>query len=481
MTRDMYISDRRLYNTLQLALDCLCFELIWAWSIEFRVLLNPLLPAKVNAAASMAWTPPMLLILPLWLALSFRWRLYRTPEQIRCWTLLLWALETSVWMTAVAAVVTFFSREFGHLVSRMFVPTMLLTSVGVLFAGRIVGFGIMALFEKTWGRRAGVALLGNWTKARGLVQRLEAHYPGGIRGIIVPDGALEELGDCPLPVLGTTGQITDVINRERLNRVIVLDASLPSKELTRCTQVLGRMGVALSCVVDIASDPVRLDLSTYSGMPFVEMAPVQFTRGQQIVKRFFDLILSLVSLAVLGPLMLAIAVLIKLTSKGPVLYTSQRVGKGGRYFTFLKFRSMYTDSEHTKVAQANEKGGHIFKMRNDPRVTPVGRVLRRYSLDELPQLINVLRGDMSIVGPRPLPAGDLEPDGMSKQFAAWAEGRSSVHPGLTGLWQISGRSDLGFDDMVRLDLTYIENWSLGLDLKIIVDTPMLVLRGVGAY
>jgi lipopolysaccharide/colanic/teichoic acid biosynthesis glycosyltransferase len=137
--------------------------------------------------------------------------------------------------------------------------------------------------------------------------------------------------------------------------------------------------------------------------------------------------------------------------------------------------------DRTHVAHANEKQGHIFKIKRDPRVTPVGRFIRRYSLDELPQLINVLLGEMSLVGPRPLPAGDLGPDGMSREFADWSEGRSAVYPGITGLWQVNGRSELPFEEMVRLDLQYIREWSLLLDIKIILATPGLVVRGVGAY
>jgi lipopolysaccharide/colanic/teichoic acid biosynthesis glycosyltransferase len=199
------------------------------------------------------------------------------------------------------------------------------------------------------------------------------------------------------------------------------------------------------------------------------------------VKRIFDVAIAGTLLVLLSPLMIAIAIFVKFTSEGPMLYKSPRVGKGGRYFTFLKFRSMYVNNSRETVDSTNEKGGHIFKMKNDPRVTPVGRFLRRYSLDELPQLINVLRGEMSLVGPRPLPAQDLDPDGMSRQFMTWAEGRSAVHPGITGLWQISGRSELSFEEMVRLDLEYIRTQSIFLDLKIILETPTLVLKGVGAY
>jgi lipopolysaccharide/colanic/teichoic acid biosynthesis glycosyltransferase len=148
---------------------------------------------------------------------------------------------------------------------------------------------------------------------------------------------------------------------------------------------------------------------------------------------------------------------------------------------FLKFRSMQVNSGRADVAARNEKSGHLFKIRNDPRVTPLGRFIRRYSLDELPQLINVLMGDMSLVGPRPLPIEDLGPDGMSRTFAIWSEHRASVPPGITGLWQIRGRSELPFADLVRHDLEYIHNWSLKLDITILLQTPFQVFFGRGAY
>jgi lipopolysaccharide/colanic/teichoic acid biosynthesis glycosyltransferase len=174
---------------------------------------------------------------------------------------------------------------------------------------------------------------------------------------------------------------------------------------------------------------------------------------------------------------LIVALIVRLTSRGPAIYRDRRIGVGEREFAMLKFRSMQEDAAElqTGLEERNEAGGVIFKMRDDPRVTPVGRILRRFSIDELPQLWNVLRGEMSLVGPRPLPLRDYE------LLDTWHRGRYRVLPGITGLWQVSGRSELDFDDLVRLDFFYVENWSIWLDIEIIARTPLAVVRGRGAY
>jgi lipopolysaccharide/colanic/teichoic acid biosynthesis glycosyltransferase len=194
-------------------------------------------------------------------------------------------------------------------------------------------------------------------------------------------------------------------------------------------------------------------------------------------KRGFDLVASVLFLVVGIPLWLLIAVAIKLDSRGPVLYVSRRVGVREQEFGMLKFRTMVAGAAEQQDAleEENEASGALFKIRDDPRVTRVGRVLRRLSLDELPQLVNVLRGEMSLVGPRPLPLRD------HAMLQDWHRARSLVLPGMTGLWQISGRSGLEFDDLVRLDFTYIENWSIWSDVSIIARTIPAVLSGRGAY
>jgi exopolysaccharide biosynthesis polyprenyl glycosylphosphotransferase len=196
-----------------------------------------------------------------------------------------------------------------------------------------------------------------------------------------------------------------------------------------------------------------------------------------VVKAMFDRVGATALLIVLSPVLLALALAVRGNSAGPVLFRQVRVGKDGREFMMYKFRTMYTDAESRlgELRHLNEGDGVLFKMREDPRVTRVGRWLRRFSLDELPQLLNVARGTMSLVGPRP-PLPDevaVYPDDLRRRLA--------VKPGMTGLWQVSGRSDLSWEDAVRLDLRYVENWSLSLDLVILLRTLSAVTRGAGAY
>jgi exopolysaccharide biosynthesis polyprenyl glycosylphosphotransferase len=212
-----------------------------------------------------------------------------------------------------------------------------------------------------------------------------------------------------------------------------------------------------------------------TGLPGLSIEiPRQAVIGQA-VKRSFDLVAAVIALVLLAPVLLVIAVLIARDSAGGVLYRQQRVGRDGELFSILKFRSMSADADVRRAALTSDQGKGLFKMADDPRITRVGRVLRRYSLDELPQLVNVLRGDMSLVGPRPaLPTEVAEYDSRELR-------RLAVTPGLSGLWQVSGRSDLTWDDGIRLDLEYIDNWSMALDLRILVRTGSAVLTSSGAY
>jgi exopolysaccharide biosynthesis polyprenyl glycosylphosphotransferase len=222
----------------------------------------------------------------------------------------------------------------------------------------------------------------------------------------------------------------------------------------------------------------RVHVSPVDGLPLMWVDQPEFSGTRRVVKRVVDVLVSAAALVVVSPLLLLIALAVRLTSRGPVIYRSTRLGQGSREITVLKFRTMVRDADRirTELLELNECGdGLLFKMRRDPRVTRVGRVLRQFSLDELPQLVNVLLGSMSLVGPRPPLPEEVE------RYQGDVRRRLLVKPGLTGLWQVSGRSDLSWDESVRLDLYYVENWSLGFDFAIIARTVSAVLRRRGAY
>jgi lipopolysaccharide/colanic/teichoic acid biosynthesis glycosyltransferase len=212
-------------------------------------------------------------------------------------------------------------------------------------------------------------------------------------------------------------------------------------------------------------------------VPLFTLRPPVFEGIDYAIKRTFDLVFSTVLLVLLSPVLLASAIAVKLSSRGPVIYHSTRPGMAGRPFRCFKFRTMrvHADQVQADLESFNEASGALFKIRRDPRLTSIGRLLRRFSLDELPQLVNVIRGEMSLVGPRPLPMRDFE------RLEDWHKKRYLVLPGITGLWQVSGRSELDFDDLVRLDFLYLERWSVFLDLVIMLKTIPAVLSRRGAF
>ena len=266
--------------------------------------------------------------------------------------------------------------------------------------------------------------------------------------------------------------------RDRIDEVLIADPDFPQEQAVELVDRCHRKGIRVRVApstMEILMD--RIEFVPGQSLPLFELKPPVFEGIDFVVKRTFDLIGASVLLILLSPLLAAIALAIKLDSRGRVLYRSMRPGIGGRPFACFKFRTMHAGAEamQDQLEHHNEMGGAIFKIRQDPRVTRVGGLLRRWSLDELPQLFNVLRGEMSLVGPRPLPQRDYD------RLEDWHRKRNLVLPGLTGLWQVSGRSELDFDDLVRLDFLYLERWSIFLDLSILVKTIPAVITRRGAY
>jgi exopolysaccharide biosynthesis polyprenyl glycosylphosphotransferase len=265
---------------------------------------------------------------------------------------------------------------------------------------------------------------------------------------------------------------------DAIDEVLIADSDFAQEKavdlVDRCHGSGIRVRVAPS-TMEILMD--RVEFVPGQSLPLFELKPPLLDGMDFVVKRAFDLVGSLLLLTLFSPLMAVMAAAIKLDSRGPVLFRSRRPGIGGAPFACLKFRTMHQGAEalQDQLEEHNEMGGAIFKIRRDPRVTRVGAFLRRWSLDELPQLFNVLRGEMSLVGPRPLPQRDYE------RLEEWHRKRYLVLPGLTGLWQVSGRSELDFDELVRLDFLYLERWSVFLDLTILLKTLPAVFRSRGAW
>jgi exopolysaccharide biosynthesis polyprenyl glycosylphosphotransferase len=296
----------------------------------------------------------------------------------------------------------------------------------------------------------------------------EIHPIGFVSLLPRPDNGLKNLG--PL----------DEIERyfDEIDEVLITDPDFPQERALALIDTCHRHGIRVRVApstMEILMD--RVEFVPGQTLPLFELKPPVFDGIDFVLKRTFDVVVSTMLLLLMSPFLGVIALLVKTTSRGPVIYKSLRPGIGGHTFACFKFRTMYENADEMQpdLEPHNEVGGAIFKMREDPRVTPIGRFLRRWSFDELPQLLNVLRGEMSLVGPRPLPMRDYE------RLEDWHRKRYLVLPGMTGLWQVSGRSELDFDELVRLDFLYLERWSIFLDLSILLKTIPAVIRAHGAW
>ncbi|MCB0063942.1 MAG: sugar transferase [Caldilineaceae bacterium] len=282
----------------------------------------------------------------------------------------------------------------------------------------------------------------------------------------------------PFKALGPIENFQHILEQGRIDNVIICLPWQSHQIIQQLLHVCEQYAVRAQIVPDyfhLTKNQIQVEV--FNGIPLLSTRDISIRGWNYIVKRTADLILAGVAGVVAGPLMGLIALAIRLDSPGPIIYTQTRIGKNGKPFPCYKFRSMVVDADARKheIAALNEASGPLFKMRDDPRQTRVGRFIRRFSLDELPQLYNVVRGEMSVIGPRPNLPREVE------EYQEWHKKRLAASPGITGLWQVSGRSDLTFDEMVLLDVYYVENWSLALDFHILLRSIPAVLWARGAY
>jgi exopolysaccharide biosynthesis polyprenyl glycosylphosphotransferase len=344
-------------------------------------------------------------------------------------------------------------------------------------------FGVVWYFQRSLGRGEyfrRVLIVGSGTRAKRLAETLLSNSEWGIRivGHLDPDPT--RIGDRVLEssVRGTVDDISSVLKENVIDEVILAVPRAMIPNVDKIAHVCEDEGVKLCLMADVFDVQVaRMRLVELGAIPLLTLEPVAQEEWKLFVKRLLDVTITVLMAPLLLPLIGIVALVVKLDSPGPVFFVHERVGLRKRRFRMLKFRTMVQEAEHLQAGleHLNEAKGPIFKIANDPRITRVGRLLRRSSLDELPQILHVLTGEMSLVGPRPMSLRDVDlfDQGIQRK-------RFSVKPGLTCLWQISGRSQLPFSRWLELDLHYIEHWSLGLDIKILFKTLPVVLSGKGA-
>jgi exopolysaccharide biosynthesis polyprenyl glycosylphosphotransferase len=351
--------------------------------------------------------------------------------------------------------------------------------LGALSAAAVTGAGagigraaVRVGLHRSPDLRERTLILGSGTVAQQLVQRLQRHHELGLDPVGYIDDDVHEAGRLGIPRLGTLDSLSDLITFGRVDRVMIAFTRASHEDLLHSIRVCRDAGVTVDIVPRLFEflEGART-IEQVGGMPLLSISQPTFSPLSRVSKRTLDIVGAALLLLVLAPLLAAISIAIRLDSKGPVFFIQQRSGRGGRFFKLYKFRSMRVDS--TVRVRAD---GAIVKAPDDDRITRVGRLIRRFSLDEAPQLLNVLRGDMSLVGPRPLVLA--EHAALSEE---WQSRRADLRPGLTGPWQVSGRSHIPFQDMIKFDYQYVAGWSLARDIEILLATVPAVISGRGAY
>ena len=470
--RSAQLREGSLYNNLRTFVPVLVLCVVWLWVIHWNSASNfhRLLGRSVTVR-HLLLAFGVVALWNVWLGLS----VYSKHSARR-------DVSAEVLRLVTAAFACSLLPFFGNITRGLFRQALLLgvlTGVGLLIASLcLLGiFFVGALLSPRLLRRRSAIIVGTGRRAAMLRARLQSHYSqfefhGSIDDVYMGTDAEKDI------YLGPISELENLLKTHPIEIVLI---GLPMKsrydDIQRVINICEAVGVESQYMQDIfETSQARVQVHLQDPQNFTVWSTANRDPKQHL-KRAFDLIGASLLLAIFSPFMLAAAIAVRLSSPGPVLFVQQRYGRHRKRFPMFKFRSMVADAEaqQKKLEAINEAQGPVFKLKSDPRVTRVGAFLRKTSIDELPQLFNVLRGEMSLVGPRPLPLRDV-----SRFEETWLLRRFSVRPGLTCLWQVNGRSNTSFDYWIKQDLLYIDHWSLGLDLKILVQTIPAVLRGSGA-
>jgi exopolysaccharide biosynthesis polyprenyl glycosylphosphotransferase len=445
-------------------------------------LAESLFPISAAEGVQAGWEVTLFVVttLPVWVVAGRLYGLYDRDEErahhtttddlagvFQLTTLGAWLFVVAVWTTGVG------DPDLSRVIA-FWALAILLVSLARLVA-RAVARRLPSYVQNT-------VIVGAGDVGQLVARKLLQHPEYGINllGFVDAEPKPLENGLAAVPVLGRLDDLPGLVSLLDVERVVFAFSRESRKRMVEIVRVLQKLDVQVDMVprfFEVVGS--RTSVHAIEGLALVGIPPIRLPRSSRLVKRAMDVAIAGLALVVIAPLLVLIALVVRLDSKGPVLFRQARMGAGDRSFEILKFRTMVADADARKheVRHLNETGDpRLFKARRDPRVTRAGRVLRRLSLDELPQLVNVVRGDMSLVGPRPLP---LDEDA---NITDWGRRRLDLRPGITGLWQVLGRSDIPFDEMLRLDYVYVTGWSLWSDVRIILRTfPILLGRSGGAY
>ncbi len=426
---------------------------------------------------SSAYIWMLIIAIPLWLILLKAYKAYEPQHTVSNFDIVWIIFKTViVGMLTLGTVIYFLKYSY---ISRLFV--LMFGSINFLVLGtvRLSYKQVLKSLRRRGYNSRTILIVGTGRRAREFAKIILSHSEWGLRihGYVDDDPTDRDRQILESAIVGRIKDIPDIIRNHVIDEVII---AIPRKWLDSLDEVIRiceEEGVETTILADLYDTMIaETHLSFLHDIPLLSFSTIPDQEWKLVIKTSIDVVVACFMLIMLSPLFIVISLGIKLSSPGPVFFRQARYGLRGRTFRMYKFRSMYMDAEERmdEVRHLNEMGGPVFKIERDPRVTPIGRFLRKTSLDELPQFINVLKGEMSLVGPRPPIPSEVS------EYERWQRRRLSMKPGLTCLWQIKGRNRIGFERWMELDLQYIDNWSLGLDFKILLRTVPVVLFGYGA-
>lgn len=431
---------------------------------------------EVDAYRDNAWL--LLIIFPLYYIVYSLIGQYRSILQKRLYEIHATFLKGSVISGVILASFFFLLKLSDY--RNFFLYFLSISTLFLLF--QKTGFVlVLKYYQRNGFRRRHLVIVGTGGLATRFIRCMDEHLYWGLKivGVVGNPGTDALKMFSGYPVLGAPDDLVEICRKSTVDEVVFCESS-GSNGSKRAMQSLEEMGIKVQFVFDTGEfrGSCKEVGMFHREFPIVTISSKPVNENHMVLKRILDVVGSLVGLFILGVLLPFIAVAIRLESKGPIFFGQDRVGENGRIFKCWKFRSMFLDAEarRMEIAHLNEMSGGMFKVRDDPRITQVGRFLRKLSLDEWPQFWNVLKGEMSLVGPRPLPIGDIEMNDNRHRR------RLSVKPGITGAWQVSGRSEItDFQKVVQLDLDYIDKWNFWLDFRILLKTCLVVFTGHGSY